>query len=584
MPVDGELFCLQCGRVVKLPKGEKTAPPSLENTADPLLRKAITDTLGHPVKWKLPVSGAAPVKTAFASLPKALAPVRPLSAAAGAGVAVDTAVAVKVPEVKHGVAALNLLTKQVKARKQGMGWRLPGLGWTVGLVAALAFVGVNVGLYGYYGARVYPGVKVGNLDAGGLTQSQLEAELGALKLPAKIDVTIGGARYSVKAAGLARTDVARAAREAMNRGHDVTLPLAGFIEAAWSKPLALPRTVDDAALGRVVADLAARSDHVASNPVPVIVGGLAIELGGKGGDELDQAAAVSAIKAALAAGQGSVSLPLKQTQPLLADNAFQGDMAAAQARLGLSLKLTDKAASYVPTPATVGGWLVFNGAGKGVSANPAAVAAYVTSLPGKFDRAAAYSALLAAVNSGQNLNYTIASKVTAVPPAATQASPLLPVVYKYCLIAPSGDEAQLSQQVTSTLGDTLGWALGGRVRFVAATGGCNFSLALVGWSDMSQLDARCGGQSSCRVGNQLEVNLSDWSQVPSKWTAGLASYRGELVGNEVGHWLGFEHSACLSSSSPTSVLQTPALVLDGCSPNWYPIAQADSNKVLSGFR
>jgi hypothetical protein len=86
------------------------------------------------------------------------------------------------------------------------------------------------------------------------------------------------------------------------------------------------------------------------------------------------------------------------------------------------------------------------------------------------------------------------------------------------------------------------------------------------------------------VGNQIEINSLDWNQSPSKWAAGLAAYQSELVAHEVGHWLGFQHAACLSSSAPSSVLQAPVVVLDGCSPNWYPLSQADTAKVLAGFK
>src|SRR6266403_4234002 len=82
LPVDGELFCLQCGYAVRLQPGEAAEAPTLEETTDPLLQRAIVDAVHHEMHFRLPVAAAAPPKpvASFASMRAVLAPPRAVMA------------------------------------------------------------------------------------------------------------------------------------------------------------------------------------------------------------------------------------------------------------------------------------------------------------------------------------------------------------------------------------------------------------------------------------------------------------------------------------------------------------------------
>src|SRR5437868_3559805 len=81
LPVDGELFCLQCGNAIALQPGSESDAPQLEDTTDPLLQRAIVDAVHHDVKFRLPVTAAPPGPVAsFVSMRSVLAPPRPVVA------------------------------------------------------------------------------------------------------------------------------------------------------------------------------------------------------------------------------------------------------------------------------------------------------------------------------------------------------------------------------------------------------------------------------------------------------------------------------------------------------------------------
>jgi hypothetical protein len=603
LPVDGVLFCLQCGRAIAANRGDKSTP-AIEDTSDPLLQKAITDSLGHAVKWKLPVSAKSPKPvTSFAALHHALAaPARSLTPVTAAGVqaAAITVPVVAAPPVpvkptpepdepapKYGPGSLNLLPGRVKSIRVTP-WKLstPSFGWTMGALAGGLFIAINLGIYGYFNARVYPGVKVGQLNVGGIKESDLPSYLARhLALNGDLTLDVGGSKYVVAGAGLGAPDSARATREAMEAGHNIELPMAGLIAGLVSKPITVHRVVNDAAVKAAAQQMARQVDSVATEPVPMIVGSQAFVIAEKSGEELNTDRAESDISAAVAAGKTQISLDRAERTPVLTANDFQDDLSAAQSRMALSLKLTVGTASYNPSPAQIGSWLDFSGAGKGVAVDQSALVRYVASLPGGFDRNGTYAALLAAVGSGQGLTYTASTATVTATPKPQTASPVWPITtFRYCVAAPSGAEAnQLRAVAGSALADPAGWGLGGRVRFEQAESGCNFTFSLVDAKAMALLDQRCVKQSTCKVGNQLELNLSNWQQPPSDWKQGALAYRTELIGHEAGHWLGFDHSSCLGKSSATSVLQAPTLVLDGCSPNWYALTAGQGNKILPGF-
>jgi len=602
LPVDGEMFCLQCGNTVAADASDDMTGPALDETTDPLLQRAIVDSLGHDLAFRSPVAAAAPqVKTnTFTSMRSILAPPHPLVATAvGAGNATmsvagsrnvgvaskpDDALTVAVVP-KLGVANLNLLP--VRPERAAGGWKWPklSLAWVVGVAAFAVFLVFNATLAWYYGDRVYPGVRVGGLAVGGLPLGSLHAKLVMAFGQPTLVAQVGAAKYPLDTTGLGTAQVDQMERLAKEVGRSTPLPLAGVLESLISAPIPVSQQLDARVLNRLAQTLSDELTYRPSDAVPMIVAGQAIVIADKPGLQLGVSQAAAAISAAYGADP-SFDVRPKTLEPVITASAFADDLSAAQAKLGLNLKVKLRGKTYSPTPSQIGSWLSFAGPGKGVSANPAALAAYIGALPGSFDRVSAIGALMAAVNDTRDLTYTaITRKITGQPKVANTA-PALPLQsYHYCTRGVSGSQTRtLIERAAATLGGASGWGLNGLVAFGSGEADCNFSLELRSTAQMADVGTVCKGLVSCQVGNVLAFNADKWDTLPVGWVGSLAGYQTELINHEVGHWLGFDHAGCVSKPTAQPILATPTVVLPGCSPNWYQVASGGtSTRLLEPF-
>jgi hypothetical protein len=229
----------------------------------------------------------------------------------------------------------------------------------------------------------------------------------------------------------------------------------------------------------------------------------------------------------------------------------------------------------------VGQWLVFDAPAKGLGVDAEAVASYVRAIPGAFDKQAAFGALMTGLNGRQAVAVTPSiKKNTVVAPQLRSATALPMTEYNYCL----GDNADLKTVSAMVLGQSSGWGLGGRVAYKVVAGNCSFRLQVANTAAMKALDPACERQTSCRIHNDLAISEASWAVAPAGWDGGLASYRAELVNHVVGQWLGFTHPACTAVAEQTPTLESPAVVIPGCSAKWYAVpVELQDTKVLGGF-
>jgi hypothetical protein len=560
------MFCLQCGLAVHAKPGMHLEKIDLEETTDPLLQKAITESLQRPVHFRLPVSQAksVPVTKAFTSMRAVLEAPQSVVAAAG-GVAGLNSTATALPladkDAKH----------EPKAGLSGLsvGWWGASRAWLAGLVMFGGFLAINLAIHSAYAGRVYPGVRVGAVAIGGVRESELVSKLRSSAPQPSLSIHIGAARYDERGAALGQADAARAAREAMTIGHDTPLPIAGLLKSWLSGPVLWKYSVDDTAVNKLTRDLAGSVAASPSVAVPVVYGGQAFMIAEKSGTSLDVDKSASKITSAIGK-TSSVSLSLDKIDPLVTASSYSDDLQAAQNTLSLSLQITVKSATYKVTPQQIGSWLVFRGPGKGVAVDAAGVGTYVGTIAGSFDRAAATNALIGAVQARRDLVYVASTrKITAIPNSISiKTSPL--ATYKYCVRADTTEgTTQLAAKADSALSGLQGWQLGGSLKFVRADSGCNFFLSLASAADMAKTNPSCAGKASCLSMGSLVFNTESWQSPPKGWSGGAAAYRGELIDHEVGHWLGFDHAPCTYSSASKPLMSTPTVVLGGCSPNWY---------------
>ncbi|GAC1601589.1 MAG: hypothetical protein NVS3B29_03480 [Candidatus Saccharimonadales bacterium] len=419
--------------------------------------------------------------------------------------------------------------------------------WLAGAAVVAVFAGLNLGISNYYADRVYPGVKVGNVNVGGWTYAELSVRLPDILEQPALTANVQGRSYPLDVSKAATVSQEAVARSAENLGHQSPLPVAGALQAWLAGPVKPAYSLTDDALDEAVAKLAAKVDRSATDAVITTSGSTVIILADQPGAKLDSQAAAAAIRAAYGAAS-TVSLSLVKVTPKVTAADFEADKAAAEAIIGQNLRVTVRKVKYAPTPTQLASWVVFRGPGKGVGIDPNGPAAFVAAIPGTFDRAAAVTILTQAAAAHQTATLTASTKNITAGPKAPAASVAPVVTYKYCLQSTLTDVSSLKTAAAVGLSAGGGWTLGGRVKFEEADRGCNMDLQIADAAALSRLDYACTGQSTCRIHNDLAINAVNWATPPSWWKTNLTSYRQELIDHLVGQWLGFDHASCQTSA------------------------------------
>jgi hypothetical protein len=137
------------------------------------------------------------------------------------------------------------------------------------------------------------------------------------------------------------------------------------------------------------------------------------------------------------------------------------------------------------------------------------------------------------------------------------------------------DPEAFARSVDKTLADRRGWTAGGHWAFVrvdAATTDLVVRLATPATADAlcAQYGLHTEGQTSCRGGDYVIINLRRWMLAIPAYQENLDTYRHLVVNHEVGHFLGHDHVGCPGQGKPAPVMMTQIYGLDGCRPNAWP--------------
>lgn len=155
------------------------------------------------------------------------------------------------------------------------------------------------------------------------------------------------------------------------------------------------------------------------------------------------------------------------------------------------------------------------------------------------------------------------------------------ITYTYCVASKGevGDLTEFSDTVFSTLNDPRGWPRAGAV-FQEADGtdpnACSMTLTLAAADQMTSFSTECSDEYSCRVGNDVIINIDRWSNATEGWLqAGgtVERYRTMVINHEVGHRLGHldNELTCPAVNQPAPLMQQQSMDLLGCVPNEWPL-------------
>ena len=155
------------------------------------------------------------------------------------------------------------------------------------------------------------------------------------------------------------------------------------------------------------------------------------------------------------------------------------------------------------------------------------------------------------------------------------------ITYTYCVASKGevGDLTEFSDTVFSALNDPRGWPRAGAV-FQEADGtdpnACSMTLTLAAADQMTSFSTECSDEYSCRVGNDVVINVDRWNNATEGWlNAGgtVSRYRTMVINHEVGHRLGHldNELTCSAVNQPAPLMQQQSMDLLGCTPNEWPL-------------
>ncbi|MBW3093645.1 DUF3152 domain-containing protein [Bifidobacterium sp. 82T10] len=157
----------------------------------------------------------------------------------------------------------------------------------------------------------------------------------------------------------------------------------------------------------------------------------------------------------------------------------------------------------------------------------------------------------------------------------------VPQTFTYCLETKGdiGSTTAFSNAVYRTLNSTKGWPRAGATFEQLSGDDCanaDMTLILSEAKYMSDFSEGCSDSYSCRVDNQVIINVDRWNGGTDDWLkAGgtLARYREMVINHEVGHRLGHydNETACAGDGQPAPLMLQQSMHLDGCTPNEWPL-------------
>ncbi len=260
--------------------------------------------------------------------------------------------------------------------------------WVLGFL----FIGANLLFAAVYSGRIYPNVKVGTLNLGGMSRNEASIAMRREISSYRINLKIDSKTYEVHPSQLgASYEIDPTIDSAMSMGREDVLPLVTLITTHNIKPLSFAYTLDKDKLQAYAQKVMSEQAEAPVDATVVINDGKIAVKPDQSGLGVVQGALVSLLQQGIDTHAGVLQV---HRAPVAADIQATEANAAAQAAQQIigtvvTLKYADK--QFIPTPNEIGGWLRFNKTDDGklaITLDGDSVNAYVVKLAGGIDVAA----------------------------------------------------------------------------------------------------------------------------------------------------------------------------------------------------
>lgn len=277
----------------------------------------------------------------------------------------------------------------------------------------------------------------------------------------------------------------------------------------------------------------------------------------------------------LALNYTSFDVPFNAKAPAQKADSLKASAESLNKALTQSVKISYGGGVYVPTLKEKASWL--SPSGNELSFDKAKIVSFLGSLQSRLGKSWDNSPVISAQISDKLSAGTGVSVVMHDKPKALRA-------YNYCVALRNVDEqykAGFANKLRSVYDDERGWGLSGKISFVEASSGCDYTVWLSAASSVPSFNPNvCDAYYSCTVGPNVIINFDRWQGATDPWNnagGSLDDYRSMVINHETGHWLGFGHQNCSGAGQLAPVMQQQSVSLQGCKFNPWPLPSELTN-------
>lgn len=433
----------------------------------------------------------------------------------------------------------------------------------IGIVLAV-FVLINFVLFVVYKNRTYPGTKIQNHTIGSVSKSAMPEKLESLGiLPETLRFEYEDQELDLVTSEVGITvDTDQTTKNTMQQR--AWLPILNF----FAKPK--PEVVLHFDLEKFTDQTTKVDETFQKTPVNariVVENGTFALIKQVDGYSLDEGPLQDAVQTAIDGGDNVVNVPVRIVEADVTESDLSSNFEDLKARQELSLQYRFGDKTRVLNAAEVAG--LHEQSGDVFVVSESKIRSQIIQVGRGFGIGV------------QNLNETISATKNALElkkPLDFQIKEAPLKTYTYCTAVRGVDASELAglnAKLASVFVDRRGWSAEGKIGFIKADSGCNFTVWLTAADLVPSFSAViCSAEWSCMVPPNVIINFDRWRGASSSWNqAGgtLDDYRSMVINHETGHWLGFYHKNCPGAGQAAPVMQQQSINLQGCSFNAWPL-------------